>query len=225
MCLAIAECHRVDEVKDIRDKAMALEVYARQSMNIDAERLAAAVRLRAERRAGQLLTELRRSPVYGGGDTTPRSADVAERSEYREAIERAGISPRTATRFQEFATVPEEVFEAHLGNVAAKPSVNGIMRAVNGATTMDDGSLWIWGRLRDFERDKITQRPAADVLGGMTDSMQADVRRILPGVLDWLIDLREASGNRTGSANRAGITQLLRDEYALLDSSDVPRPN
>lgn len=61
MCSAIAECVRVDEAKDIRDKALALEAYYRQARNLDAEREAANVRLRAERRVGELLKELART--------------------------------------------------------------------------------------------------------------------------------------------------------------------
>ena len=54
MCRAIDVAHAVDEVKDIRDKALAFEVYARQAKNIEAERRAVAIRLRAERKAGEL---------------------------------------------------------------------------------------------------------------------------------------------------------------------------
>jgi hypothetical protein len=43
------------EIKDIRDKALALEPYSRQARNTEAERQACEIRLRAERKAGQLL--------------------------------------------------------------------------------------------------------------------------------------------------------------------------
>ena len=55
MCRAIDAAYEVDEVKDIRDKAKALEEYAKQARNVEAERRACEIRLRAERKAGKLL--------------------------------------------------------------------------------------------------------------------------------------------------------------------------
>jgi hypothetical protein len=52
MCRAIDAAYEVDEAKAIRDQAIALEVYARQASNTEAERKASKIRLRAERKAG-----------------------------------------------------------------------------------------------------------------------------------------------------------------------------
>jgi hypothetical protein len=98
MCSAIAECYRIDKVKDIYDKAFALELYARQAKNTDAERKAANIRLRAERRAGEILKNLAREQGNRNDVTSSNGAPKLHQSPYAQALQESGISRQTAGR-------------------------------------------------------------------------------------------------------------------------------
>jgi hypothetical protein len=111
MCSAIEAAYAVDEVKDIRDKALALEIYARQALNVEAERQACEIRLRAERKAGQLLAKT----IKKGGDKKSKSADTTS------ILEPLGISKDQSSKWQKLAAVPDDEFDAVLADRAAKP--------------------------------------------------------------------------------------------------------
>jgi len=198
MCHAIALCHSIDEVKDLKNKARALEIYAAQSQNLDAERKACEVRLRAERRTGELLGELVRA--------TPQTArqivsNGATRSPYAEALDRTGISRQTAHRYQALADVPAATFEAALrdpekptttGLLAKAEAARAVQAAKDSAPQMPSDSLWLWGRARDLERDGYFTKDAGALLSPMTDSMLADMRRLLPLMAAFINELTEA---------------------------------
>jgi len=200
MCVAIAECHRIDEVKDMRDKAMALEMYAKQARNTDAERLASEVRLRAERRTGELLKDLPRTEPQRR-HASPISPDAAEKSPYAKALAETGISTQTASRYQALAAVPSETFEAALRD-PEKPTTSGLLakseaaRVVREAVAVpqiDEAALWIWGRAREFERDGFANKDPAALLAQMTESMQASMARTAPLMAEFFTHMAEAT--------------------------------
>jgi len=199
MVHAISECHRVDEVKDIRDKALALEAYAKQAKNTEAERKAADIRLRAERRCGQLLRELaraeagaRRNP-NGRRGKKPGSAAVTQApSPYASALSETGISRQTASRYQSLAEIPEKDFERALADPKQKPSTRRLIsRKQTETPQIDDDVLWLWGRCRDFERRGCGDMKPRKIMKELTETMQDDMRRIVPVMADFFQHLAE----------------------------------
>jgi hypothetical protein len=197
MVHAISECHRIDEVKDLHDKARALEIYARQAMNVDAEYKARQIRIRAERKAGELMKAMQRAPTSGGGDTrskTGRQSLPSGPSKYRAALETAGINERTARRWQELADVPKNDFETALRDSEKKPSTTGILAASKPASNrMDSDALWIWGVIKDHERQNYSKRKPRELFEAMHETMREDIPRLLPKMIEWLIELQEIS--------------------------------
>lgn len=202
MCSAIAECHRIDEVKDLRDKAMALELYAKQARNTEAERKACEIRLRAERRTGELLKELARAQTSGLRQGPLSNAATTEASPYAEALQSTGISRQTAHRYQALADVSQETFESALRD-PEKPTTTGVLakaeatrvvrEARDPSPKMPADALWLWGRLRDLERDGFFSKDASELLGPMTESMLADMRRLAPLAAEFFNTLEEAT--------------------------------
>lgn len=210
MCTAIAECHRVDEVKDMRDKARALELYAQQAKNTDAERRACEIRLRAERRTGELLRDLARAtPAEAGkvsGEVRAPNVSHAETrsppSPYADTLARTGISRQTAHRYQALADVPAATFEAAMRE-PVKPTTSGVIAQAKAAAVvqqardpqprMPDDVLWLWGRMRDFERECFTSKDPQSLLQAMTESMRADVARISPLMVDFFRALEDVA--------------------------------
>lgn len=130
---AIAECVRVDDVKQILDKAAAIEEYARRAGNFEPERQAAEIRIRCERRAGELLKELPRGkPGPVPKDTFPMGTQFSALP-YKVALEDNDLSRKTANRFQQLAAIPPETFEAALAAPAKKPTTAGVLRAARAA--------------------------------------------------------------------------------------------
>jgi hypothetical protein len=125
MCRAIAECAAVDEVKDLRDKAVALEVYARQAQNFEAEQTAREIRVRAEKQAGKLLKAQPKAKPSGSN----QHQDVPRDSTHPRRLADIGISRDQASQWQKLAAVPDETFEAVIADRSEPISAARVLEA------------------------------------------------------------------------------------------------
>jgi N6-adenosine-specific RNA methylase IME4 len=105
-CKALAEATRVEDVKLARDQAAAVRHLLReQGYARDIQEQAAELKLRAERRLGELLAAL---PKRHGA----RPADAGSHSVT--PVSTLGIGKMDSSRWQRIAAVPSEVFEEHI---------------------------------------------------------------------------------------------------------------
>lgn len=113
---ALMIAKNIDEVKQIRDQAEALRLYLKQQgESLEMQNACAEIKLRAERRAGEILREMPKNEGGGNGsnqyekratgntmlpvaDVTPTLSDI-------------GLTKMQSSRFQSIASIPELSFE------------------------------------------------------------------------------------------------------------------
>lgn len=176
MCRAIDAAYEVDEVANIRDQAMAIELYMRQQRNTEAERRACEIRLRAERKVGKLLNQIERS--QGRRSDKATSSHPAKKS-FGEHLDSHGIRKDQAYRFQQLANVPEEDFERALADPEAKPSTNGIIKQGRERPQMDPRrrSRASFVAATTLRGDDMTTDYHIVLFDDQAESLEADARR------------------------------------------------
>ena len=106
---ALAKAHRVDEVKLIRDKAVAMQAYAHQAKDTTLITQATEIRMRAERKAGELLIRIEKNKgARGGGKkSSPRGRLVLVAGPYLELYARRPVDWTTWGNEIARATFPQ----------------------------------------------------------------------------------------------------------------------
>jgi hypothetical protein len=195
MCQAIAMAHSIDEVKEIHNQAVALEEYARQAMNLDAERKCAQIRIRAEREVGRRLKGM---PKNRGARGNPRGqgAKIVRSSETttQKTLEEYGLTKDQSAEWQQLADVPEDIFERELTTqhgATAASIIHVHAPKITPVPTVKREALWIWGTLCDFESVGMLGRNQSEVMATMTVGMREDTLRLAPLVIAWLAAIEE----------------------------------
>lgn len=117
---AITECHSVDEVATIRNQAEAYRYALKQAKESpEVIRKAEEIKLRAERRAGELLKET----VKAGNPQLSNATTI-------DKLPELGISRDQSSKWQKIASIPEDKFENFL-SVQKELSTAGVLKVAS----------------------------------------------------------------------------------------------
>ena len=152
-CRAVAEAHRIDEVKDIRDKAVALAAYAKQAKDGGLIAHATAIRKRAERRLGELMEDDRKAGklakgARGGGKKNGPRGSLNDPRDKAPTLADQGVDKHLADRARKAAAMPEAKFEEQ------------VARAVKVAVAATEGDAAVVREARKAQQDAKRDRRA-----------------------------------------------------------------
>lgn len=185
---ALAEAHRVDEVKSIRDKAVAMQTYAKQAKDTDLIRYATGIRMRAERRAGELLIAMAKNKqrdTGNGGDRKSRSRAVTVIPKLKDL----GVTKIESSRWQQLARIPAAKFErklAHASDLAYDRIAVGLIRG---------------GKSDEYITPKIYVDVIRRVLGGeiYLDPASSDAANAVVGAVKYFTKADDALAHQWGA--------------------------
>jgi N6-adenosine-specific RNA methylase IME4 len=138
-CRAIAEAKAVDEVKEIRDQAVAMVAYAKQAKNRDLEADAIEIRMRATRRIDQLRQAQKESiGLATGGEHGGRTRIDGVRntpSIVRPTLTMQGVDKNLAKAARVLGQLSDEKFERAIAD--ARERVTHAMKNVVNAVAIE----------------------------------------------------------------------------------------
>lgn len=160
---ALAECNTIEDAVDLVDMAQAARVLANKAkLGLAAENHAAVIKLRAQRRAGELLAEMSANgqrDAGSGGDRRSRSTDGTVK------LDELGVSKNQSSRWQKLA---KNFTDDDLQERAA--------RAVDEAVALTEADLY--RELRRQEHDAAETPPAPIPIESLTTILDLVDRRV-----------------------------------------------
>lgn len=211
-CRAVAACRTLDDVRDWSNKADAIREYARRAKNKSMEIDAAEIRIRAERRRGELIVELKKSGALVEG-RKPKKNDTSG----------------SIVSLKELKTTPNE--SSHAQKLAA-PDGNSFERLVK---------RWRAHQEKDSERVTLNVLKVPEIINGsraLMGSRQEDIdsldffptppwatRALIERVFPYLdCDTKRRSAWEP-ACGEGHMAEVLREYFRTVMATDIHKYN
>lgn len=186
----------VDEVKQIRDKAEAMRLYCKQALHsLEMQNQCAEIKLRAERRAGEMLSETEKNP---GGQVEHESYLSHDGTGRIPKLSELGITRNQSSRWQKISEIPEESFEEFIETTKSKE-----------AELTSHGALLL---ARDIERQRKIQEIEQEI--EKPSPMPEGTFHVIVVDPPWHYHLR------TGQASKRNVTPY--PTMSLAEIKEIP---
>lgn len=202
---ALAQAIAVDEVKEIRDKALALEAYAKQAKDRELVDKATEIKMRAEIRSGEILRDMEKNQGAVPGKTGIKAQPLLDE---RRTLADFGLSKSQSSRWQQFAALPAEQQEAK------------IAKAKRIAVATIDGDKEVLKEVRaDRNEEKKAKRATRErVLGGIQHALPTQKFGVILADPEW----RFEPWSRTTGMDRAADNHYPTSVTEVIAARDVP---
>lgn len=158
-----------------RAQAHALAIRARAEMRLAEEYDAAQGRGEVQSHGGQKPRDVSGGNIPSAADIGLARKDIHEARQFRDAErESPGLIRRSLDAMIERGEEPTRA--ALKREITERPAPK----------KMNDTALWLWGRVKDFERMGVLRESPAFLVTEMTDPMRADMRQMVPQVRAFL---------------------------------------
>jgi N6-adenosine-specific RNA methylase IME4 len=204
---ALAKAKTVDELLNIKDSARRLRRYLKQSReSLEMQNQAAAIGVRAERRAGEMLRDGERARAGDNQYTRAGSNTLL----LPPTLEEIGIKKIDSSRLQALASIPEEIFEQTITETCESG------RELTRASLLRVDRELKREELRERDRERVRTVPSAVLAPG---------QRVPTIVADFPWDYGDLGYAERSDAVQPDYAQMSLDEIRRVDIPGMAEPN
>ena len=208
---ALAAAHRVDEVKSIRDKAVAMQVYAKQAKDHELIDHATDIRMRAEPRLGEIMEDARKAGKLAKPPAGPGRGKkgIKVGSPEDPTLRSQGIDKHLADRARKAAGMPEGEFEAKVERAKkiAHAVTEGDRKVLQAAKAENQE------RKRRHHEAKVKELAAATLAA--SQALGSELYNVIYADPPWRFEVYDIDSGSDRNADNHYPTMLTADIAAL----------